>query len=139
MRKFNLKRLLQFIVFVLLSTQTMVGLDKAMVEFRKTPLKKALEKIFEEYKVTFTYVPSVVEWGIVVSLERKERTLQEVLDHLSGRAGLSFMQSGDMIGVKQARPATPPLQQDITITGKVLDDKDQPLAGVSVTVKGSNR
>lgn len=140
MRKINCKRLLQFIVFVLLSTQTMAGIDKAMIEFRKTPLKKALEKISEVYKVTFTYDPSVVESGIVVSLERKERTLQEVLDHLSGRAGLSFMQSGDMIGVKQVRqPAAPPLQQDITITGKVLDAQDQPLAGVSVTVKGSNR
>jgi TonB-dependent SusC/RagA subfamily outer membrane receptor len=140
MRKINCKRLLQCIVFVLLSTQTMAGIDKAMIEFRKTPLKKALEKISEVYRVTFTYDPTVVESGIVVSLERKERTLQEVLDHLSGRAGLSFMQSGDMIGVKQARqPAAPPLQQDITITGKVLDAQDQPLAGVSVTVKGSNR
>jgi len=140
MRKINLKRLLQFIVFVLLSTQTIAGIDKAMIEFRKTPLKKALEKISEVYKVTFTYDPAVVESGIVVSLERKERTLQEVLDHLAGRAGLSFMQSGDMIGVKQARqPAAPPLQQDVTITGKVLDAQDQPLVGVSVTVKGSNR
>lgn len=144
MRKTNCKQLLQYtfqlLAFVLLSVQTMAGIDRAMIEFKKTPLKKALEKISEVYRVTFTYDPSVVETGIRVDLDRRERTLQEVLDYLSGRAGLSFLQSGDMIGVKQLRqqPAAV-LQQDVTVSGQVVDADNQPLEGVSVTLKGSNR
>jgi TonB-linked SusC/RagA family outer membrane protein len=144
MRKEFTKRLLrcglQFFAVVLLSVQAVAEIDKAMIEFKKTPVEKALQKISEVYKVTFTYEPAVVQSGIRIDLERKERTLQEVLDLLSGKAGLSFMQVGNMIGVKQAKQqSAAPQQEEVTITGKVTGANDQPLAGASVSVKGTSR
>src|SRR5690349_13915780 len=124
MRKVLIKRILQCMLQLcavgLLSVQAEAKINRAMIEFKQTPLEKALQKISEVYKVTFTYEPSVVQTGIRIDLERKERTLQEVLNLVSGKAGLSFMQVGSMIGVKQARQQmAAPQQEEVTISGKV--------------------
>ncbi len=146
MRKVLIKRILQSLLqlsaVVLLSMQAVAEtkIDRAMIEFKKTPLEKALQKVSEVYKVTFTYDPSVVQTGRLIDLERKERTLQEVLDQLSGKAGLSFMQVGSMIGVKQTKEqSAAPQQEEVTISGKVTGTNDQPLEGASVSVKGTQR
>lgn len=143
MRKQFFRRILQYslqlLAVVLISLQAM-AIDRAMIEFRNTPLEKAFQKISEVYKVTFTYDPLVVQAGLRIDLERKERTLQEVLDQVSGKAGLSFMQVGDMIGVKQARTTlSAGMQDNVTVTGKVTGANDLPVADASVSVKGGSQ
>lgn len=127
-------------LFTLLSMHVLAAYEKAMIEFKNAPIEKALQKVSEVYKVTFTYDPSITQSGITVDMNRKERTLQEVLDILSTKGRLQFMQVGEMIGVRMSAPSpSPKIREDITVTGRVIDANSQPIEGVSISVKNTSR
>ena len=115
--------------------------DKAVIEFKQTPLDQAFERIEKVYKVEFTYDPAILKNAEKISLEKRKRTLNEVLNHLSAIAGLKFMQIGKIIGVqKLSSPVSKEttLPAAIPVKGKVVDAENKPLESVSIHVKGNS-
>jgi TonB-linked SusC/RagA family outer membrane protein len=134
-----------FLIFLLLpfTVAASGGQEKAVIEFRQTPLEKVLEKLEDVYQVEFTYDPVILRNAKGISLTKKKRSLDEVLGHLTDVAGLKFMQIGRLIGIQ--KPSLP-LQQpsvsaaeDIVIKGRVVNTDNQPMSHVSVSVKGSSK
>lgn len=116
--------------------------DKAVIEFRQTPLDQAFEKIEAVYKVEFTYDAAILNNAEKISLAKKKRTLNEVLDQISAVTGLKFMQIGKLIGVQKTslspqKSLTARETEDVVVKGRVVNSDNQPLADVSVSVKGS--
>lgn len=122
-----------------------VGSDKVkeIIEFNGLPLKQALNKIEMVYKVEFTYDPSIFSTAEKISLIKKKRTLDEVLEHLAGVSGLKFMQIGKLIGIQKKSLPQPSAAvteaEDVVVKGRVVNADNQALAGVSVTIKQTAR
>ena len=59
-----------------------------------------------------------------IDLPKKERTLGETLEQLSGLTGLRFMQSGKLVGIQvpeKVVASQKAIFEKVTITGKVTD------------------
>lgn len=113
--------------------------QKALLEFRQTPVAEAFRTIEKAYGVQFTYDPSILSSDAKVNLPKKERTLTELLDEMDNLTGLQFKRIGNLIGVNRSRntlvekkTAVPPVR----IRGRVTDAQGAPLAGVSVNIRG---
>ena len=79
---------LMFVFLTLLSLHALAVDKGVLIGFNNTPLEQVLKKIEKLYEVKFTYSAQFIEAGKKIDLPVKERTLNEVLDHLSSVTGL---------------------------------------------------
>ncbi|MDF2192311.1 TonB-dependent receptor [Paraflavitalea sp. CAU 1676] len=106
---------------------------------RNKPLDKILQDIESQTQFRFVYNPAELKAAGTVSVNRRMISVDEALEELLP-ASLEFRQRGlnILILVKeepvQANPNAPFL-----VTGRIIDVNQQPLPGVTVTVKSSNR
>lgn len=119
--------------------------EKASLGFKKTSLESVLKKVEDAYKVEFTYDPAIIKTIAPVDLEKKERTLHELLEAIAGQTGLKFMKVGNLIGVQKVSGSfvvetiAAVEKAEVTVTGKVADAEGRPLSGASVQVNAKNK
>ncbi|MBK5721980.1 SusC/RagA family TonB-linked outer membrane protein [Dysgonomonas sp. Marseille-P4677] len=107
------------------------------------PIKSILASITSQTDLKFIFEESVLEKVKNISIDIKSGTLNSVLNEISKQTGLVFRQNDNTIAVSigatthQAPQATK--QQPDKISGTILDINNEPLIGVSVTVKGTTK
>jgi TonB-dependent starch-binding outer membrane protein SusC len=115
---------------------------------QKVTLKEndiSLQKLFEEIRKQtgyhFFYADEVLVTSKKVSLNFKKASIGEVLDFSFKNQHLTYTISDNTIIVKRRivdpEDNAPPPQTAIEIKGKVTNDKDQPIAGASIILKGT--
>jgi TonB-linked SusC/RagA family outer membrane protein len=111
---------------------------------KDVPLSKIFKAIEKQTKYVFFYNTEYIKTTDKVSLEVKNMLLQEVLDLLFKNRPVTYKINGKMITILPKKNdsflnneifASPPHD----IQGKVVDETGKPLAGVTVTVKGTKR
>lgn len=125
------------------------------LELKDEPLMAALDKIQKLTSFTFAYNKKEIRRVSNLSLVCKGRSVHNVLESLLQNTLLQYEQVGNTIVISYRRnshsgpapttgwpgyitPETPELEVKVhTITGTVTNEKGDPLAGVSVTVRGS--
>ncbi|MFB0497254.1 hypothetical protein ABID99_003491 [Mucilaginibacter sp. OAE612] len=110
-------------------------------------LIKAIQQLEKATSLKFVYHMNLVEKEQGLSLDAKQEKLGEVLDKLLTPRGITFDIIGDQIVLGKAKSVIRQNNTDDkeneslavakTITGKVTDDHDQPLPGVTVALKGT--
>ncbi|MFC0774931.1 SusC/RagA family TonB-linked outer membrane protein [Terrimonas alba] len=142
------KRSVTFLIVIsLLASERSFAFNQTKVNFgfRNTPVEQVIKKVEKLFNIHFTYDPRVIKSGIRIDLPKKERTLEETLQQLSKLTGLEFLQSGNLVGIQQPgnfqhnSNITRNQKEKVTIKGKVTDSNNQPIAGATVAVKGTNR
>lgn len=114
------------------------------VQFENKDLKTILRRLEKAANVKFTYVPQVIETQQKVSIRATNDPLETVLERLLKPLNISYQVSGNYIVLRKeptgsALPAPPIMTIDQLITGTVADEKGEPLPGVSVLLKGTQR
>lgn len=126
------------------------------VNMKSSGLGLVLDRIAKEAKIKVTYVPSVIDADQKVSFTASNEKLYLVLDRLLKPLNIKYEIDGRFIVLRRQSPQviTPkesgsvPKEQskpalivpaDITITGRVSDEKGEFLPGVSVILKGTQR
>jgi len=110
-----------------------------------TSLLNIFKEIEQQTHYTFLYHNSDVENIVNVSIDVKNASLEEVLKNCLNGKSLTYKVIENTILVKKSKAIPPKIPipqkkaqvQDIVIRGKVSDGKGNPLAGVSIQVKGS--
>lgn len=124
---------------------------KVTLELRNESLSAALKKIELQTGYLFAYQPQLVAEYNNLSLEKNTRTVAATLDLLLRNTSLSFRQVNNNIILYQRvnpnsnkydlRPAEEFVfvfdNPNRDISGKVTNEKGEPLSGVSVYVKGN--
>ena len=115
---------------------------KITLKYVNTPIKSILTSITSQTNLNFIYEESVLEKVKNISIDIKNGTLSNVLDEISKQTGLVFRQNDNTIalsmGTAAPRQAAPiPSKKSERISGTILDIKDEPLIGVSVTIRGT--
>ncbi|WP_158642953.1 SusC/RagA family TonB-linked outer membrane protein [Mucilaginibacter ginsenosidivorax] len=109
--------------------------DKTLVEVLKVLAKK--------HQVQFVYNQDIIQSKEKISAAFNDQNLKDVLDQLLLRYNINYEVFKNKIILTNLQPAEDPVVaqpgvQDLKISGKVVDEKNQPLVGVSVSVKGTN-
>lgn len=115
-------------------------------------LKSMLNFIEHNVKVKFVYNPREINIGQKVSFEAKNETLKEVLAKICKPLQISYEVNGKQIllykeavgFVDKPQLMLPGNEIEIVkplkaISGKVSDEKDEGIPGVSVVIKGTNK
>ena len=128
-------------------------LDKRVdYNVQNTSLTNAIQQLEKVTNLKFVYRKNLVENELGLSIDAKQEKLGTVLGKLLTPRGITFDIIGDQIVLAKAitaathpnvtttdEPENTPLAVSKTITGKVTDDHDQPLPGVTVNIKGTTR
>lgn len=119
---------------------------------QKRPVSEVLGQIEKATNVRFVYSPETIRAGQKVSLDVQNERLSSVLETLFRRVNVVWDVIGGQIILKKGpRTPLPPRNQnpepesfraekmDRTVTGLVTGDAGEPLPGVNVVIKGTQR
>lgn len=106
---------------------------------RNTSLDKVFKEIRKQTGYTFLYTDEQLFHARAFNIELKDVPLQEALDRCFEDQPLHYTISDKTIIIKRKPVPEKARVADITVKGKVLGDKGEPLPGVTIQVKGTSR
>ena len=103
-----------------------------------------LKLLAKNNQVQFIYNKDVIQTTDKISVQFSDKALKDVLDQLLTRYNINYQVFKNkiiLIDAEQIETSGKRINraQTITVSGKVLDEKGQPLIGVSVTIKGTTQ
>ncbi|MCJ8209025.1 TonB-dependent receptor [Mucilaginibacter sp. RS28] len=113
------------------------------LKLKNKKLTDVIEKLSADNQVKFAYADNVVKPPFKVNIDVDQRPMKLVLDELLTPFHLSYKIIDNVIVISD-RPTTAATtgannsEQAIKVRGRVIDDTNKPLPGVSVRVKNSN-
>jgi TonB-linked SusC/RagA family outer membrane protein len=128
--------LLTTIAFAKNSDAQEIFKQKISLDAKEQTVAKVLLQIEQLADVKFIYVSSLISSSGTVNVQVKNQALGKVLDDLLAPLKLNYQLSGRQIILNRLRESTEATMA-VRISGKVSDDKGEPLPGVSVKLKGS--
>jgi TonB-linked SusC/RagA family outer membrane protein len=105
--------------------------------FEKVELRTILNVIEKKAKVRFLYNYDLSLLTKKVDFSVKDAKVSDALDKLLENSGLRYRDMGNNLIVISAEKNWGVVSQ-VTVSGVVTDDKNQPLPGVSINVKGTS-
>ncbi|WP_159518012.1 SusC/RagA family TonB-linked outer membrane protein [Sunxiuqinia indica] len=108
---------------------------KFSMNFESTRLESILNEIENQSEYYFLYNQDYVDVDQVVTVDVKDRRIEELLNSLLETTSIEFEIFNRQIVLTEKNDFL--RQQQKTITGKVTDSNDLPLPGVTVVIKGS--
>ncbi|MBT1690663.1 SusC/RagA family TonB-linked outer membrane protein [Dawidia soli] len=111
------------------------------ISARRAPLKLIFLQIEQQTHFLFTYPPELVDRYSDVSIDTKNRSVKEVLDLITQNSNLNYRESKGniIIYVPEEREYNKKQHDGMNVSGKVIDKAGNPVAGVYVMVKNTNR
>ncbi len=110
--------------------------DRITLKMNSAEIKKVLLAIEKKSDYRFLFTEDAVKGKPRVSIDVVEATVSEVLDKILANTGLAYKILGTNLVVLKESAVTV-ADQEIRVTGKVSSATGEPLAGVSITVKGT--
>lgn len=138
----NFKRIIallitSLIVLSLFSQQTKE--NTITVSFQNLPLSKAIVKIESESNYTFYYDASVIDVNQRVSLNARSLPISDALTQMLSNSNIRFELKGSQI-IFYPKEKKQSVQDRLKkISGRVLDEYGEPLIGVYIAIKGTQR
>ncbi|HEV7779945.1 MAG TPA: TonB-dependent receptor [Chitinophagaceae bacterium] len=112
--------------------------ERITLKMNAAEIKKVLLAIEKKSDYRFLFTEDAVKGKPRVSIDVVQATVSEILDKILVSTGLAYKILGtNLIVLKEGGPATVIDDQEIKVTGKVTSATGEPLAGVSVQVKGT--
>jgi len=110
------------------------------LNLERVQIKRVLKSIEDQGNFRFVYKDQLLKGNQLVSIEVRNASLDEVLGKIFRNTNLTYRRLssqlvvivGDKVTESQLAAAA------IRITGRVINDKGEPLTGVSVVEKGTN-
>ncbi|MBS1665581.1 MAG: TonB-dependent receptor [Bacteroidetes bacterium] len=110
-----------------------------------SPLPKVFREIKKQTGYTFVYRESLLQNAKNITIQINNAPLERVLDLCFHDQPFTYTILNKMIILREVEAAPPPVQKEeppappaFTITGRIASDKGEPLAGASVTEKGTS-
>lgn len=125
-----------FILMLTLLFTRGVNAQTITLNLQDVPIESAFSALQAQSRYHFVYQDELLQGLKPVSIKVNNAPLPSVLELLFSRIPLTYSVEGNYIVVKQ-KEASIPLTQNLT--GKVTDEKGQPLARVSIALQGTNR
>jgi TonB-linked outer membrane protein, SusC/RagA family len=112
--------------------------NKITLRLESVEIKKAMQIIERKSDYHFLYNEAVIANTPKVTLNVTDADITTVLDKIFVANNISYRILNNNLVVLKNNKDTKTIIQDIRISGHVTGNNGEPLAGVSVTIKGSN-
>jgi TonB-linked SusC/RagA family outer membrane protein len=106
------------------------------VDFRNVKLEKALKEVEHKSSYRFVYSSLTFPRDVRITLRVADVPVNQVLDELLNNTGLRYRIMDNKLVVITKEENS---QQVKTISGRVTNDRNEPLSGVTVQAKGSTK
>lgn len=121
----------------LLANNSYAQKTKLSVDLKNTSIELVLLDIENQSNFKFIYNKEKVDVDSRVSLQLKEKSINETLDALFGGKNVSYTFYGNQVILTNSESESTPSIQQKSVSGKVTDQSGASLPGVSVVVKGT--
>ena len=112
-----------------------IGQNKLTFRFKKTEIAGILTHIEKETNYRFLYNQQLTDLHRKVSLSVEEADIKQALDKIFASTGLTYQFMENNLIVVRENEHKKRIQKPVT--GVIVDENGKPLAGVSISVKGS--
>lgn len=103
---------------------------------------KSLENVFESIKsqtnYSFWYDSKDVDNSVKISISVKDKSVKEVLNKVLANQGLEYRITDNHIVITKTESSKKGTSQQKKVYGTILDDKGEPLVGVSIKIPETN-
>jgi TonB-linked SusC/RagA family outer membrane protein len=115
---------------------------KVSLQMKEKSLASFFKQVESKTEFKFTYTDNVVDMGQPITLEENNQSLYDILVSVSKQTNLNFVQVNENIHIKSDSPNRRDEVEvtsavEITVTGKVIDEKGVPLPGATIIVAGT--
>ena len=138
--------LLLFLLATVINAQASTYSESVKFDLKmnNVSLKEVFQTITEQSEFKFIYNNNIVDDKLIVTVKSENARVEEILNEILPQHSLEYKVIEKQVIVYPSddqTPATNPVnnavQQQKTISGKVVDDRNAPLPGVAVVVKGT--
>src|SRR5690606_29335142 len=114
--------------------------QKVNLSERNAKLEVVLTKITNQTGYSILCDADIIKNAPLVNIELREASFEEALKQVLIENGLTYILKGKTVVVKQAvgKSLVQVDKAQIGIKGMVVDKENQPLAGATIKIKGSN-
>lgn len=111
---------------------------KMVINKRNVALESVLNEIENQTDFLFIYSKTNVNVSQKISVKTEGLSIKELLDHVFESTDIAYKMVGThiILSSKKEVDSANVHQEEIRITGKVTDENNEPMAGVSIQVKG---
>ena len=118
--------------------------QKVTLSLKNAPLEQVFNQVKQQTGFSFIWDESILKGTHPVDIHVKDAAVSEVMDHCLKGQFLAYQIVGKIIVIKQQPEITPPagntvnaMPPPVDVRGRIVNEKGEPLAGVSVMIKGS--
>jgi len=129
-----------FLVFFMSFTLTVSAGTRALtitLSLDSVELKKAIEETQAKTSIRFLYNESILPAGKKISISAKNMPVSEFLSRFFKGTGVGYKVMENNLVVLTSETGSQINAADRLVTGKISDEGGQPIAGASISVKGT--
>ncbi len=126
------------LVIAVLQVNATVSAQRLTLNLNRSPLSTLFKEIRKQTGYDFFYTDDLLQGHESVSIHVKDAPLKEVLEQSLNKQALAFSIENSIIVISSKLEVQKPVPTK-TIIGKIVDEHERPLAGVTIKVKGSSR
>jgi len=140
---------LMFLLALFMATAAFSQQKKVTLSLKNVTVKTALEALKAQSGLSYWINANDVDMQKVISVNLKSKTVEDALKTILQGQNVRYQLSGDHIVISKATQTTnvtEPKQENVApsgemrkITGKVTDEKGNPLPGVTVVIQGTTK
>lgn len=119
-----------------LSANSLAQQERVSLKMKNVGVEKLFDEVQRQTKLYFLFNIEQVKQLGKISLDVNNETVESVLISVFKNSDLTYVFNGNMIVVRPRDVQEDKEIKKIVITGKVSDEKKQPLPGVTVQMKG---
>jgi TonB-linked SusC/RagA family outer membrane protein len=108
---------------------------------KNAPLKKVLKEVSRQAGISIVYDEGLISRANPVTISVKNATVKEVLDECLKNQPVIYNMDGTRIIIQKPMAPHQLRQEDTTIvvSGRIVDEKGEPVPGASVRIQGTNK
>lgn len=121
---------------MVLAAQLYKGLtDKVQINMQNTTAAAVVKNLEQQTKYTFIYDPEYLGQCKVAALKFENNTLGDVLHFLDVYSPIDITYTNNTIALRQGKQEREASEENGRISGKIVDNKNEPLPGVTIQVQ----
>jgi TonB-linked SusC/RagA family outer membrane protein len=125
-----------FVILIVFQTfaESTLAQGKFSLDFKNKTIEQVLLEVENQSDIGFIYNKDLVDVDRKVNIDVKDASIDKILNQLFPDDDVTFHRVNNQIVIS---PKFNTVQQQKTISGKVIDDTGEPLPGVTVVIKGT--
>lgn len=111
--------------------------ERVSLELKNVPIRALFDEIRKQTALSFVFQTDLARNLDRISVSANNETVEQVLGRVLQGTGLAYVLEGDVIVIRQAPAQSVQQPAKQIIKGRVVDPRHNPLAAVSISLKGT--